>query len=109
MSGLHSLISLNLTNPHLEIQRNQEILKVPMALVVQLTLGHQLVPVALVAPMGLSFLCLQLHLEILVGLVDQKVLVSLALPAVPEDLLDLLDLPVLDYLKTQNKVVVNLF
>lgn len=79
-----------------------------MALVVQLTLGHQLVPVALVALVGLSFLCLQLHLEILVGLVDQEVLISLVLPTVPEDLLDLLDLTVLHYLKTQNKVVVNL-
>jgi len=82
----------------LEIQRNQEIPKAQKALVVQLTLGHRVVPVALAVQVGLGFLCLQLHLEILVGLVDQKVLVSLGLPMVPEDQLDPLDLAVLDYL-----------
>lgn len=82
----------------LEIQRNQEIPKAQKALVVQLTLGHRVVPVALAVQVGLRFLCLQLHLEILVGLVDRKVLVSLLLPMVPEDQLDPLDLAVLDYL-----------
>jgi len=82
----------------LEIQMNQEIPKAQKALVVQLTLGHRVVPVALAVQVGLSFLCLQLHLEILVGLVDQKVLVSLGLPMVLEDQLGLLDLAVLDYL-----------